>query len=143
MSLRLTSKAPIENVSFAQMVDISALQADMLAYPFIPTHKEREESFKAVVHYLENIVNPWEFIKASSRGAGTIDGRVIEMYKDKLKENANKIYVDNGFENRHEYLKTLAEDFGVPLSTVQAMASILGPNEDFDGLVTHLEDTTL
>jgi hypothetical protein len=50
------------------------------------------------------------------------------------------IYQREGYANRAEYLQSLADDFGVDLSTVQALADVLGPNEDFDGLVTTLED---
>lgn len=50
------------------------------------------------------------------------------------------VYVENGYADRQDYLKCLSEDYGVPLDNVQAMAEILGPNEDFDGLVAALED---
>ena len=50
------------------------------------------------------------------------------------------IYKDNGYENRRDYLECLAEDFEVDVDTVFALADILGSNEDFDGLVTSLED---
>ncbi len=50
------------------------------------------------------------------------------------------IYQDNGYENRRDYLACLADDFNLPLETVITLASILGANEDFDGLVTSLED---
>lgn len=50
------------------------------------------------------------------------------------------IYTDNGYENRREYLKSLASDYGVDESIVFSLASILGKEEDFDGLVTELED---
>lgn len=50
------------------------------------------------------------------------------------------IYQENGFTNRKEYLESLCDDFGVDLETVLALAGILGSSEDFDGLVTHLED---
>ena len=50
------------------------------------------------------------------------------------------IYKENGFENRRDYLDSLAEDFGIDKQTVYAMASILGSTEDFDGLVTALGD---
>jgi hypothetical protein len=50
------------------------------------------------------------------------------------------IYTDNGYESRRDYLTQLAEDYGVDIDTVLMMASMLGPNEDFDGLVTHIED---
>ena len=43
-------------------------------------------------------------------------------------------------ENRKDYLKTQAEWHGIELNTVLYIADLLGPNEDFDGLVTALED---
>lgn len=50
------------------------------------------------------------------------------------------IYTENGFSSRKEYLIDLADNFGVDPSVVFALADMLGPNEDFDGLVTSLED---
>ena len=50
------------------------------------------------------------------------------------------IYQENGFDNRKAYLIDLAETYGIDVQTVFALASILGSNEDFDGLVTALED---
>ena len=50
------------------------------------------------------------------------------------------VYIENGFKNRHEYLENLAEDFGTDKNTVFMMAEFLGQNEDFDGLLTMLED---
>lgn len=50
------------------------------------------------------------------------------------------IYQENGFANRRAYLDSLAEDMGLDRETVYLMATMLGPNEDFDGLVTSLED---
>lgn len=41
---------------------------------------------------------------------------------------------------RLEYLKGLADNYGVDLDVVFAIADILGPNEDYDGLVSELED---
>jgi hypothetical protein len=50
------------------------------------------------------------------------------------------IYTENGYNSRKHYLTELADDMGLPTSTVFSMASMLGSNEDFDGLVTELED---
>lgn len=50
------------------------------------------------------------------------------------------VYQEHGYKNRREYLESLAEDFGIEVSTVFMMAQLLGSNEDFDGLVTSLED---
>lgn len=49
-------------------------------------------------------------------------------------------YLESGCETRGEYLVQLADEYCVSLSTVRQLAAILGPNEDFDGLVTSLED---
>ena len=50
------------------------------------------------------------------------------------------IYTDEGYTSRRDYLDTLADEYGLDKSTVYALAGILGPNEDFDGLITALED---
>ena len=50
------------------------------------------------------------------------------------------IYQEHGFENRQAYLKDLADNLGVDMRTVEILAELLGPSEDFDGLVTSLED---
>lgn len=50
------------------------------------------------------------------------------------------IYTDRGYQDRTAYLLDLADNNGVELATVLAIADLLGPNEDFDGLVTEAED---
>ena len=50
------------------------------------------------------------------------------------------IYREYGYDDRDDYLRSLADDYGVPEEAVQALADILGPDEDFDGLVSSLED---
>ena len=47
-------------------------------------------------------------------------------------------YKAAGYENRRDYLESLTEDY--PADVVYALADILGPGEDFDGLITALED---
>lgn len=49
-------------------------------------------------------------------------------------------YITNGFNTREEYLKDLAVANGISEETVFALADLLGPDEDFDGLVTEIED---
>ena len=49
-------------------------------------------------------------------------------------------YIEMGYKSRVDYLKCLADDYGVPYQTVLTLAELLGENEDFDGLVTSLED---
>ena len=53
---------------------------------------------------------------------------------------ASTVYQEYGYQNRQDYLKCLADDYGLPLSVVKVIADTLGPNEDFDGLVTELDD---
>ena len=50
------------------------------------------------------------------------------------------IYQKRGYKNREDYLECLAVDYCVPLDVVYALASMLGENEDFDGLISSLED---
>ena len=56
------------------------------------------------------------------------------------KGHAMSIYTDNGYENRKAYLLDLADEYGVPVHDVFMMAQLLGPSEDFDGLVSTLEE---
>ena len=50
------------------------------------------------------------------------------------------IYQENGYADRDDYLNRLSEDYGVSIEDVYELAEILGENEDFDGLVSALED---
>lgn len=48
----------------------------------------------------------------------------------------------NSSEERKQYLEELADEFDVDVETVFALADLLGPNEDHDGLINSLEDFT-
>lgn len=52
----------------------------------------------------------------------------------------SNIYVRKGYKNRKDYLKCLALDYGVDYMTVCSLASMLGESEDFDGLISALDD---
>ena len=61
------------------------------------------------------------------------------------KENQNlpkekTIYEDNGYKNRRDYLESLSSDMGIDKYIVFSLADLLGSIEDFDGLVSSLED---
>jgi hypothetical protein len=43
-------------------------------------------------------------------------------------------------QTRDEYLADLAEDYGLPVYVVQTLADMLGSDEDFDGLISAMED---
>lgn len=57
-----------------------------------------------------------------------------------MNENRTNPYAEYGCKNRREYLKLMSEEFGVPFDAVCALASVLGESEDFDGLISTLED---
>jgi hypothetical protein len=52
----------------------------------------------------------------------------------------NSVYTRNGYTDRADYLKSLADDRGLDLFAIIMIADLLGPSEDFDGLVSELED---
>jgi len=56
------------------------------------------------------------------------------------KETDMNIYQENGYKNRAAYVASLAEERGVGEEEAFALASLLGPAEDFDGLVSALDD---
>ncbi len=61
------------------------------------------------------------------------------FYLQTISEYNNSRYQENGFENRYEYLESLREQYGA--DKVNALLTVLPPSEDFDGLVTELEDS--
>ena len=52
-------------------------------------------------------------------------------------------YQADGAIDRFGYLENLAADHGVTFETILTLVDVLGPDEDFDGLVTTLEDYPL
>lgn len=65
-------------------------------------------------------IDPW-------RGTSTITHAIMTIYEE------------NGYRNREDYLESLREDYG---EAVDVLTSVLPASEDFDGLVTALEDIT-
>ena len=53
------------------------------------------------------------------------------------------IYEQNGYADKDDYMTCLSEDYGVPIEDVYSLAEMLGESEDFDGLVSALEDAEL
>lgn len=49
-------------------------------------------------------------------------------------------YLDAGYRDRSSYLQAVADDYGMPYHKVFQIASLLGSNEDFDGLLSTLEE---
>lgn len=52
------------------------------------------------------------------------------------------IYERNGYADRIAYLSSLAEDFGLPVRYVTSVANTLGPDDDFDGLISMLSEVS-
>lgn len=48
------------------------------------------------------------------------------------------LYQEHGFTDRQDYLESLCKEHD--RGAVYALADLLGPEEDFDGLVSNLED---
>ena len=63
------------------------------------------------------------------------------FYLQTISEYNNSRYQENGYKNRYEYLESLREQYGE--EKVNALLTVLPPSEDFDGLVTELEDAKL
>jgi hypothetical protein len=51
----------------------------------------------------------------------------------------NNVYVENE-KDRNDYLRDMADTNDVDFATVSALTKVLGENEDFDGLISELED---
>jgi hypothetical protein len=49
-------------------------------------------------------------------------------------------YNAQGYKDREDYLTSLAQDFGIDIMAVRVISDMLGPSEDFDGLVSELDD---
>ena len=53
------------------------------------------------------------------------------------------IYNQKGYKNRKDYLVSIADEYGIEESTVFFIANMLGEAEDFDGLISTIEDGEL
>ena len=49
-------------------------------------------------------------------------------------------YEEDGAFDRYGYLRNLAENYGIDLPTLIDIADLLGAEEDFDGLISTLDD---
>lgn len=53
---------------------------------------------------------------------------------------SGNVYEENGYKDREDYLESMADEYGVSHDKVALLAEVLGPDEDFDGLVSMLSD---
>lgn len=49
-----------------------------------------------------------------------------------------KVYQEHGYDSRADYLQALADEHGQ--DALETLSCVLPPDEDFDGLVSELED---
>lgn len=71
---------------------------------------------------------------------GLFDSEVEISGVKKVEEDLENPYQEAGYTNRREYLLSLADEYGVDKSVVFDLASVLGKDEDFDALISELED---
>lgn len=53
------------------------------------------------------------------------------------------IWQENGYTSRKDYLQQLAAEYDVDYQSVACLASLLGSSEDFDALVSAVEDVAM
>ena len=53
------------------------------------------------------------------------------------------IWQENGYTSRKDYLQQLAAEYDVDYQSVACLASLLGSSEDFDALVSAVEDMAM
>ena len=70
----------------------------------------------------------------------TIEPSTTRQQWQTLEHRTMSIYTDEGYTSRRDYLENLADDMGIDRQTVFTLATMLGSSEDFDGLVTAVED---
>lgn len=66
--------------------------------------------------------------------------KLISDEEEETPEDPVNKYIEHGYDSRADYLSSLAEEYDVSERVVRAIAQEYGPSEDFDGLVSTLED---
>lgn len=68
---------------------------------------------------------------------------ISQATKDRINSEVNEnreLYEEHGCDDRFGYLESLADDYGIDITTVVELADVLGPEEDFDALVVACQD---
>lgn len=105
---------------------VTELSTGLLVIPQKDTIKNQKENIEKISVVVMNTL---------SSGACK---RKIESVNKFMEENS--VYVEHGYSSRDEYLYSLASDYEIDYSVVLNLASLLGKSEDFDGLISALED---
>ena len=67
--------------TFAGLVDEAVDRAQEKAAPFAPSRAGYESAMTPVLLFLGGCADPWAFIRATHRGAGTMDAVASELFK--------------------------------------------------------------
>lgn len=68
-------------VTFASLVDEAVERAQEQAAPFVPSRAQYEAALEWALRIVGDFADPWAFIRATHRGAGTMDAVASEMFK--------------------------------------------------------------
>lgn len=60
----------------------------------------------------------------------------------KISKETLDVLLEQGYASLEDYLTCLAEDYDLDISSVEALANLLGESELFDSLVTSVEDAS-
>lgn len=61
-------------------------------------------------------------------------------FKTGSRDNGYKRYCRDATATREDYIRQLADDYGLNVNEVRAISQMFGPSEDFDGLVAMVSD---
>jgi hypothetical protein len=64
----------------------------------------------------------------------------VEASQSREPISNENVYTSCGYKDRDDYLTSMSVDFNIDEDIVKTLADTLGSNEDFDGLVSTLED---
>ena len=68
------------HTTFSDLVDEAVRNAKEKAAPFVPSRAEYEVEFRNVCNILGDFADPRAFMKATHRGAGTMDSVVSNLF---------------------------------------------------------------
>ncbi len=75
-------------VTFAALVDEAVRSAQEAAAPFVPSRAEYEAALNWPCRIAADCADPWAFIRATHRGAGTMDAVASELFKRLQREES-------------------------------------------------------
>lgn len=70
--------------TFAQLVDDATSKAILWARPYCPSPAQFEAQLHFVCAAVEEKPDPWAFIRATFRGAGSMDAVALDLFKRRI-----------------------------------------------------------